>query len=387
MTVTLGFAIIDTGVGIDPDSRLRLSAAFTQADSSLSRRFEGAGLGLAICRHLVALMGGTLAIDSTPGKGSTVRFSIRSRRPPAARQAAQSCVGGSMPALRVLLAEDNPTNRHVATRMLTRMGHAVDAVDDGARAISAAAAADYDVVLMDMMMPEVDGLAATRAIRAGAPPRRDTVIIGLTANALPSDRAACEAAGMNDFVTKPVTLERLRAVLARTAARGIPEAAIAASSAANNEQSPSASHQSPTEIASEACRPAPCVPDPPDASPAAATLDTGFLRQLADEIGPDGVAEMIGIFVEDAPAHIAAIQLGAANGAIQTVRREAHALAGSASNVGLADLTEASRALQHACERAGGIDAAAVAAVADALRAATPLAVAWAKAHEKLTAD
>jgi HPt (histidine-containing phosphotransfer) domain-containing protein len=91
---------------------------------------------------------------------------------------------------------------------------------------------------------------------------------------------------------------------------------------------------------------------------------------------------MIGIFLEDAPSHMDAIVLGAANGAIQTVRREAHALAGSASNVGLACLTEASRALQHACERAGGIDAAAVAAVADALRAGAPLAAGWAKAHE-----
>ena len=89
-------------------------------------------------------------------------------------------------------------------------------MEDGAHAIRAAAAEDYDVILMDMMMPEVDGLTATRAIRAGAPPRSDTVIIGLTANALPSDRAACEAAGMNDFVTKPITLERLRAALEQT---------------------------------------------------------------------------------------------------------------------------------------------------------------------------
>ena len=159
-TVTLSFAIIDTGIGIDPESRLRLSVPFTQADSSLSRRFEGAGLGLAICRRLVALMGGTLAVDSTPGAGSTVSFSIRARRASAARPAARADVDGPLPALRlrVLLAEDNPTNRHVATRMLTRMGHTVDAVDDGARAISAAAEADYDVILMDMMMPEVDGL-------------------------------------------------------------------------------------------------------------------------------------------------------------------------------------------------------------------------------------
>ena len=371
-TVTLAIAVIDSGVGIDPDSKQRLSVAFTQADSSMSRRFGGAGLGLAICKHLVALMGGTIDVDSVPGEGCTFRFSIHLRRAPGGSP--EGSPGGSavepptepftepstepsgpgapkpVRHLKVLLAEDNATNRHVATRMLTRMGHTVDAVEDGAQAISAAAEGDYDVILMDMMMPEVDGLAATRAIRAGTPPRRDTVIVGLTANALPSDRAACAAAGMNNFVSKPVTLERLRAVLEQTV-----------------------SHNGILSDRREA--------------PATVALDAAFLHQLGKEIGADGVVEMVGIFVEDAPAHMAAIRRGMADGAIQTVRRAAHALAGAASNVGLTQLTEAARALQHASERAGGPDADAIEAVAAALHHAVPLANAWVEAHAALTAE
>jgi hypothetical protein len=343
-TLTLDIAVTDTGIGIDADQQQELFSAFTQVDGSISRRVGGTGLGLAICRHLVTLMGGTIGVDSTQGQGSTFRFDIRLRRVPAEQLAPPSEQPAAKPAqhLKVLLAEDNPTNRHVASRMLTRMGHTVDAVEDGAQAISAAATGDYDVILMDVMMPEVDGLAATRAIRAGEAPRSTTVIIGLTANALPADRDACFAAGMNGFVTKPVTLEQLRAALEQTAVPDTPRPAIV----------------SGTE-----------------------TLDAAFLNRLGQEISPDGVTEMIHIFLEDAPARMAAIRRGMANGAIQTVRREAHALAGAASNVGLSRLAEAAGALQNAVERSA-IDDAMIEPVAAALRDSLPLATAWAEALE-----
>jgi signal transduction histidine kinase/DNA-binding response OmpR family regulator len=347
-SVTIGIVVADSGIGIDPDSKKKLFSAFSQADGSISRRFGGAGLGLAICRHLVTLMGGSIDVDSSPGPGSTFRFDIHLRPVVGERAVEPSAQTAPVPVrhLKVLLAEDNPTNRHVATRMLTRMGHEVDAVEDGAQAINAAAAADYDVILMDVMMPEVDGLTATRTIRAGVAPRCHAVIIGLTANALPSDRAACEAAGMNDFVPKPVTLERLRAVLEQTNAPGITVS-----------EQPETLNQ--------------------------VTLDTAYLRQLADEIGPDGVAELLRIFLEDAPARMVAIRRAMADGAIQIVRREAHALAGSAGTVGLSSLREAARILQLATERAGPDDAC-IETVAIALRDSLPLAIAWAEAHERL---
>jgi signal transduction histidine kinase/CheY-like chemotaxis protein/HPt (histidine-containing phosphotransfer) domain-containing protein len=356
-TVSIGIAVTDTGIGIDPDSKRKLFSAFTQVDSSMSRRFGGSGLGLVICRHLVTLMGGTIDVDSTPGQGSTFQFSINLRPVPVEQKVAASgpAAAKSGRPLKVLLAEDNPTNRHVAVRMLTRMGHAVDAVEDGAGAVTAAAAADYDVILMDMMMPEVDGLTATRTIRASAPPRCDTVIVGLTANALPSDRAACEAAGMNDFVTKPVTLERLRAVLEQTAVRDL--TASGRPRAAN----------------------AVMVAD-------TVTLDEAFLNQLAGEISPEGVAEMVRVFLEDTPPRMVAIRRAMADGAIQTIRREAHAMAGAAGSVGLPRLHEAAAALQDASERAGPDDAT-IEAVAAALHDSLPLVTAWAEAHEGLATE
>jgi CheY-like chemotaxis protein len=220
-------------------------------------------------------------------------------------------------------------------------------VEDGTQAVNATATGDYDVILMDVMMPEVDGLTATRTIRAGEPPRSNIVIIGLTANAQPADREACFAAGMNDFVTKPVTLERLRLVLEQIAVA------------------------------------APIRPEEPVVASGTVTLDAAFLDRLGQEIGFDGVTEMVRIFLEDAPARMAAIRRGLATGANQTVRREAHALAGAASNVGLPRLGEAAFALQIAVERSGA-DEATVETVAAALRDSLPLATAWAEAHERL---
>jgi CheY-like chemotaxis protein len=342
-TMELAIAVTDTGIGIDQAGKQKLFSAFTQADSSISRRFAGTGLGLAICERLVALMGGEISVDSVLGQGCTFRFSIKLRRAAATKRGISvTDTPAPVQHLKVLLAEDNATNRHVAIRMLTRMGHTVDAVEDGALAVTAAAAADYDVILMDVMMPEVDGLTATRMIRASAAPRCQVRIVGLTANALDSDRAACEAAGMDDFVTKPVTLERLRSVLEQTDL------------------------------------PADPVPDL-----ASTPLDGLFLSQLADEIELSGVIEVLQAFLEDAPGRMVTIRRAMTDGMIQTIRREAHALNGAARNVGLTRLGEAASTLQDICGK-GLPDEAAVEMVAAALRETLPLATAWVEAHENL---
>jgi len=355
-TAMLEVSVGDTGIGIDPDNAGRLFSAFTQVDGSKSRRFDGSGLGLAICRHLVTLMGGTIEVESTPGRGSVFGFSARLKLLPAepARAATPVPAPSTSRPLRVLLAEDNPTNRHVATRMLTRMGHRVDQVEDGARAVVAASIADYDVILMDVMMPDVDGLAATRMIRAGTPPRSRAWIVGLTANSQASDREACEAAGMDDFVTKPVTMERLRAVLEHNG----PRAAGTGHPVGHPVEAPA----DVTEV-----------------------LDTGFLASLAGDIGGEGVVEMLRIFLEDAPSHMMAIRHAMTSGAIQTVRREAHALAGAASTVGLTRLGRLAAALQKASEGTGPA-AEVVEMLAEALRESLPLAAAWADAHDVTTA-
>jgi signal transduction histidine kinase/CheY-like chemotaxis protein len=209
----LEFAITDTGIGIPAGSIDSLFQEFTQVDGSISRRFGGSGLGLAICRRLVSQMGGEIGVSSTLGQGSTFRFDVVLDRAEFARAAVAVPTGANVPSRRILLAEDNDTNRLIVTRMLERMGHSVEARSGGRAALEAARANVYDVILMDMMMPEMDGIAVTRAIRslAGAP--GDTTIIGLTANASPEDEIACREAGMDGFATKPITAARLAKVI------------------------------------------------------------------------------------------------------------------------------------------------------------------------------
>ena len=223
-TVVAGFAVADTGIGIAPEALGKLFAEFTQVDSSISRRFGGSGLGLAISKRLIERMGGSVTVQSTPGEGSVFRFDAVFRLPPgqeSASAAADAVSGGPQGAAgqtpglagQVLVAEDNAVNRLVVTRMLERMGYAVQAVDNGHDAVAATARQPFDLVLMDMMMPEMDGLAATQAIRAREGKAARMPIIGLTANAMPADRDACLAAGMDGFATKPLTASRLAEVI------------------------------------------------------------------------------------------------------------------------------------------------------------------------------
>jgi len=208
----------DTGIGIEPDRLSRLFQPFEQGDASMSRRFGGTGLGLAISKRLVELMDGRLWGESQPGLGSTFILELPLRA--AERQAPSSrpvraAVPDQKPAanLRLLIAEDNPVNQRVASRMLQRLGYAADVVENGRLAVEAVDRQRYDVIFMDVQMPELDGLEATRRIRArpGPPPW----IVALTAHALDGDRRQCLAAGMNDFLSKPVQLQELTAALDR----------------------------------------------------------------------------------------------------------------------------------------------------------------------------
>ncbi|OYV36716.1 MAG: hypothetical protein B7Z80_14800 [Rhodospirillales bacterium 20-64-7] len=258
--VRLAFAVADSGIGIRADALGHLFTEFTQVDSSISRRFGGSGLGLAITRRLVEMMDGSISVESTLGVGSIFRFDVRlqmvaddapersAMRPPDSGLAAApapakpmaaeptpaeptlaepvaaepvttsaaepAATSAAEPAVntggwRILLAEDNATNRFVASRMIERLGHQLACVDDGHRAVEAVRDGDYDLVLMDMMMPEMDGLAATRLIRSLPDGRAAIPIIGLTANAMQADQEACLAAGMDGFVTKPVRMQGL----------------------------------------------------------------------------------------------------------------------------------------------------------------------------------
>ena len=223
--ITLRFEVVDHGIGISADAQEHLFTPFTQADETTTRRFGGTGLGLSISKQLVEAMAGTIGVESTPGKGSRffaeIPFEFAGDREPRDSQvttvesdAAPHRDPTQERSLAVLLVEDNPINQKVAGRMLEKSGLAFELAEDGQQAVAAVRQRSFDIVFMDLQMPVMDGLAATRAIRADTEVHQPW-IVALTANALREDREACAAAGMDDFVSKPVRLEHLRAVLER----------------------------------------------------------------------------------------------------------------------------------------------------------------------------
>lgn len=223
----LTFEVKDSGIGIAPEAIARLFTPFVQADSSTTRRFGGSGLGLAISQRLAAVMGGTITVQSRLDHGAT--FVVALALQPASAQRtvpapasppANADDAARLANLKILVAEDNPNNQKVINLLLRRLGIAADLVTDGLQAVNASRATDYDLILLDLQMPVMDGLQASRQIRALALARQP-VIVALTANAFQEDRDDTTAAGMDDYLSKPINLSRLRDMLLKHLRPGI----------------------------------------------------------------------------------------------------------------------------------------------------------------------
>lgn len=235
-SVRLRGSVSDTGIGIPDDSLSRLFNRFDQVDTSTTRKYGGSGLGLAICQRLVHAMDGSISVESEVGSGSTFRFELvlQARAEDAgeaettapapadtAKPTEPEAASATTPNLRILLAEDNSLNAELIAMMLGKWGHTTEIAGDGRVAVEKAAADRFDLILMDMQMPELDGPDATREIRASAGPNRDTAIVGLSADAMPEHREKYMDAGLNDFATKPVDWDKLQRLFAALYEQGL----------------------------------------------------------------------------------------------------------------------------------------------------------------------
>lgn len=330
--------VSDTGIGIEPESVKELFEPFAQGDASMARRFGGTGLGLSIARQLVELMGGRIGASGELGRGASFWFSVPLA--PGTETVGRACSSrprsvsplqfraGGIP--RVLVAEDNPFNRALVERTLEGLGCRVTAVETGRSAVQAARAEPHDLILMDCQMPDMDGIEATKMIREQEDSERRAQIIALTANALHGDRERCLAAGMDDHIAKPFSVEGLR--------RRVKAALDADQSAEVEPAKPSRKDVGQAEGA-KAVRTA-AQPRP--------ALDFERLDMLEQSSGSDGlVAELAQIFIEDTHLRLQAVERAMAEGDAEGIGRAAHALRGSAVNFGAERLAELAGQLER----------------------------------------
>jgi CheY-like chemotaxis protein len=215
-------AVVDTGIGVAVDRQSQIFDAFAQADGSTTRRFGGTGLGLAICKRLLELMNGTISVESRPGQGSAFRFTLEVRPAASSSSPPKPHTARTTPPcnrpLKILLAEDNRVNQIVVVRLLEKAGHSVRVAANGREAVHLFGKDHYDAVLMDVQMPEMDGLEATRFIRqveSTSGSNRRAPVIALTAHAMSGDEQICMDAGMDSYLSKPLDPQILNDVLSR----------------------------------------------------------------------------------------------------------------------------------------------------------------------------
>jgi signal transduction histidine kinase/DNA-binding response OmpR family regulator len=331
---TIEWSISDTGIGIAPERIKDLFADFVQADNSISRRFGGTGLGLSISKRLVEQMGGEIKVVSALGKGSTFRFSLKL---PIAEENALTAqddneriiadlrrrIAQLGRSLRILVVDDNATNRLIATKMLKDFDVQTNAACDGAEAVAAASQFSYDVILMDMRMPEMDGLQATRAIRARGGALAKVPIIAFTANAFPDDVLACREAGMTGFIVKPVRKKELLSAIV--------EALMSSSE-------------------TRRAKPAVAQLRSKNAQTSFPIFEQATYDAMVKEIGEDGAREMVKVFLAETDRRIALLRRLSCEVDRTQIAREIHSLKGDAATLGLTQLAELARMIELEAE-------------------------------------
>jgi signal transduction histidine kinase/CheY-like chemotaxis protein/HPt (histidine-containing phosphotransfer) domain-containing protein len=334
-------AVEDTGIGIPPDKLTTIFDEFTQADDDTDRRFGGTGLGLAISNKITALMGAPLQVTSTPGEGSHFFFTLpllAAKHTPADHEDDPADADQPAPdleGLRVLVAEDNPTNRLLVRELLKRRGIQCDEATDGEQAVAAVEAQTYDLVLMDCHMPATDGWTATKRIRDAErdAQRPRTPVVAFTAGVLQDDYQKCLDAGMDDHITKPVSGPKLYDAIARNLAANHPRTA-----------------PKPT--------PTPDATEPDDTPPHTATdraapidLDDALERCMQDA---DLLHAALDAFADDAPRYIDRLERHARDGDADGATHAAHALKGAAASVAAGRVRRTAADIERRAQTAPG---------------------------------
>ena len=320
----LQFSVKDSGIGIPADRQRAIFESFTQVDGSTTRRYGGTGLGLAIASHLARLMGGRIWVESEAGVGSTFQFTVLCAQAEGASGEASGADEvpvpeadvAPLPPLRILLVEDMEMNRRAAAGLLKREGHSVTAVEGGAEALRRLGSERFDVVLMDVEMPDMDGLQTTAAIREREAAGSDHMaIVGLTAHAMPGDRERCLEAGMDGYVPKPMRLGELHAEVRRV----VPTIA-----GAEGDQPPAN---------------APSVPEMPRGLAGALELLGGDERLLG---------ELAGLFLEECPTRLSEVSEAVERADGEALAAAAHGLKGMARTLGMEEAAQAAEGLRMA---------------------------------------
>ena len=332
----LHLTVADTGIGIGPDDQARIFEPFTQVDSSSTRRHAGTGLGLTICCELIRRMGGVMWVESQLGHGSRFHCTARFGVPATQKGAAgvtdpigvdEMSTHAPRP-LRVLLAEDTPANQKVVSTILSKRGHQVEIARDGRETIERVEREPFDVVLMDVQMPNIDGYQATAAIRRLSGIQRAHVpIVAITAHAMSGDRERCLAAGMDDYVPKPIDASELILTVER----------VAAERSDATPTSPPGRSSSQADVSTK-----PDNKNPRNRSCCIIDRDAAVKRLGGDQRLFD---DLVRFFDEDTPGLLDEIRRGISLGDSERVTRSAHSLKGLAANFDAADATSAAARL------------------------------------------